>query len=169
MIACRDAVPGDGTELAMMAKRSFTETFGTLYRPSDLAAFLDQAFGANGLPSQIGDPDFPIRVATSEDAIIGFAKLGPVGFPGEWHADDIELYQLYVLGGWHGEGVGPALMDWVIETARAMDRKRLVLSVFVENIRAQRFYARYGFKEIGRYEFRVGDQIDDDRIWSLDL
>lgn len=169
MIAYRDAVPADGTELAMMAKRSFTETFGTLYGPSDLAAFLDQAFGANGLPSQIGDPAFPIRLATSGGKIIGFAKLGPVGFPGEWREDDIELYQLYVLGGWHGEGVGPALMDWVIATARAMERKRLVLSVFVDNHRARRFYERRGFREIGRYQFPVGEQIDDDRIMSLDL
>ena len=45
MIAYRDAVPADGAELAAMARQSFTETFGTLYRPEDLAAFLEQTFG----------------------------------------------------------------------------------------------------------------------------
>lgn len=169
MIVYRDAVPADGTELAMMAKRSFIETFGTLYRPSDLAAFLDEAFGANGLPSQIGDPAFPIRLATGEGKIIGFAKLGPVGFPGEWRDDDIELYQLYVLGGWHGEGIGPALMDWAIATARAAGRGRLVLSVFVDNHRARRFYERYGMRDVGAYRFMVGDQADEDRLMVLDL
>ena len=56
-----------------------------------------------------------------------------------------------------------------IEKAGHAVAARAIVSDDVENIRAQRFYARYGFREVGRYEFRVGDQIDDDRIWSLDL
>lgn len=169
MIAYRDAVPADGSELAAMARRCFTDTFGTLYRPADLAAFLDQAFGAAGLPSQIGDPDFRIRLATQDGAIIGFAKTGPVAFPGDWPATAIELYQLYVLAGHHGDGVGPALMDWSIATARAEARTEMILSVYVDNHRARRFYERYGFEEIGRYIFMVGDQPDDDRIMRLTL
>ena len=66
MITYRDAVPADGPALAAMARASFTETFGTLYRPQDLAAFLDQAFGPQGLPSQIGaDTDWE-AVATGD-------------------------------------------------------------------------------------------------------
>jgi ribosomal protein S18 acetylase RimI-like enzyme len=169
MIAYRDAVPADGPELATMAKRCFTETFGTLYRASDLAVFLEGTFGDEGLPSQLGDPAYAVRLATENGRIIGFAKLGPVAFPGDWPADAIELHQLYVLGGWHGEGVGPALIDWAIARARADRRSEIVLSVYVDNRRAQRFYARYGFQEIGRYQFRVGETIDDDRIWRLTL
>lgn len=169
MIAYADAVLADGAEVAEVAKRAFTETFGNLYRAEDLARFIDEAFGANGLPSQIEDPRFAIRVARDQGRMIGFAKLGPVVFPGEWAPTDIELHQLYVLGGWHGEGVGPELMQWAIGRAHADGFRRIVLSVFVDNVRAQRFYARHGMREIGKYAFRVGDQIDDDRIWALDL
>jgi ribosomal protein S18 acetylase RimI-like enzyme len=165
----RAAVPADGPALSAMAQRCFTDTFGSLYRASDLAAFLDRAFGADGLPSQLDDPAFSVRLACEGDAIAGFIKLGPVDFPGDWSAGTIELHQLYVLGPWQGEGVAPALIDWAIETARTRGATQMLLSVFVENIRAQRFYARYGFREVGRYAFRVGDHIDDDRIWSLDL
>ena len=56
MIVYRAATPRDGAELSMMAQRCFTETFGTLYRAADLAAFLDATFGAGGLPSQLSDP-----------------------------------------------------------------------------------------------------------------
>ncbi len=164
MIAYRDAVPADGPALAAMACASFTETFGTLYRPQDLANFLGQAFGPQGLPAQIGDPAFRIRVALHDDAIIGFAKTGPVAFPGDWPATATELYQLYVRADRHGGGVGPALMDWAIATARAEARTEMILSVYVDNHRAHRFYQRYGFIEIGRYTFMVGDQADDDRI-----
>lgn len=165
----RDAIPADGAPLSAMAQRCFTDTFGSLYRAADLAAFLDRTFGADGLPSQLDDPAFAIRLALDGEAIAGFAKIGPVAFPGTWSTDTIELHQLYVLGAWQGEGVAPQLMDWTIAAARARGAKAMVLSVFVDNLRAQRFYARYGFTEIGKYEFRVGDHVDDDRIWSLDL
>lgn len=170
MIAYRNAVPGDGAELGAMARRSFTDTFGTLYRPEDLAVFLDQTFGEKGLPAQLSDPAFTVRVAVDgAGEIVGFAKIGPVLFPGEWPATAIELHQLYVRGDQHGAGVGPALMDWAIDTARAGGRTEVILSVYVDNARAIRFYQRYGFVEIGRYVFMVGEQPDDDRIMRLEL
>jgi len=170
MIAYRDAAPADGAELAAMAKRSFTDTFGTLYRPEDLAAFLEQTFGETGLPAQLSDPAFTVRVAVNEAGeIVGFAKIGPVAFPGDWSSTAIELHQLYVRGDQHGAGVGPALMDWAIDVARADGRTEMILSVYVDNHRAHRFYQRYGFVEIGRYVFMVGEQPDDDRIMRLVL
>ncbi|UZK65723.1 GNAT family N-acetyltransferase [Sphingomonas sp. M1-B02] len=165
----RDALPADGPPLSAMAQRCFSDTFGSLYRAEDLAAFLDRSFGADGLPSQLDDPAYAVRLALEGDAIAGFAKIGPVVFPGDWGSDAIELHQLYVLGPWQGAGVAPILVEWAIATARARNATRMLLSVFVDNVRAQRFYARYGFVEVGKYEFRVGDHVDDDRIWALDL
>ncbi len=169
MIGCRDAVPADGHSLAAMGRQSFTETFGALYAPADLAAFLDATFGPAGLPAQLADPAYRIRVAANGDAIVGFAKLGPVLFPGDWPADAIELHQLYVLADQHGAGVGPALMDWAIATATEMGGSALILSVYVDNHRARAFYARYGFVDIGRYDFAVGNHIDEDRIMRMPL
>ena len=169
MIGYRDARPDDGPALSAMGRRSFSETFGPLYAPQDLASFLDTTFGANGLPSQLGDPEYRVHVATAGDAIVGFAKLGPVLFPGDWPVDAIELHQLYVLATQHGAGVGPALMDWAISTARGLDRTALILSVYVDNHRARAFYTRYGFVDVGRYDFAVGTHIDEDRIMRMTL
>ncbi|MBN8816618.1 MAG: GNAT family N-acetyltransferase [Sphingomonas sp.] len=169
MIKYRDATPADGAELAHVARRSFTETFGNLYRQEDLATFLDQAFGATGLPSQLTDPAYAVRLAIHDDAIIGFCKVGPVAFPGEWPETAIELHQLYILGPWQGEGVAPVLMDWALATARELGATEVILSVYVDNHRARRFYERYGFVEIGKYAFMVGDQPDDDRLMRLTL
>ena len=169
MISYRDARTVDGPALAVMARRSFTETFGTLYRQSDLAAFLDEAFGVNGLPSQLSDPDFAIRLALDDEAIIGFVKMGPVTFPGEWRPDAIELYQFYVLANWHGEGVAQQLMMWALTHARTHGAREIILSVYVDNHRAHRFYEKYGFEDIGRIAFRVGETVDDDNLMRLAL
>jgi GNAT superfamily N-acetyltransferase len=171
VIAYRDAHPEDGPALAAMARACFTETFGHLYTPENLAAFVEPVFD-RGLPAQIGDPDFAIRLAIDGDgAIVGFAKLGPnvLPFPDADGANALELYQLYVLSSQHGAGVGPALLDWAIATARARGADTLALSVYTDNHRAKAFYARYGFVDVGRYDFPVGTQIDEDRLMVLAL
>jgi ribosomal protein S18 acetylase RimI-like enzyme len=168
-IAYRDATPADGPELARMARRSFTETFGTLYRQEDLAQFLDAAFGSAGLPADLTDLAYRVRVVTDNDAIIGYCKIGPVTFPGEWSDSAVELHQLYILGEYHGAGLASVLMDWALDRARSRGASEMILSVFVDNQRARRFYERYGFEEIGQYKFMVGEHEDDDRLMRLEL
>jgi len=168
-IAYRDAMPADGPELAAMARRSFTDTFGTLYRQEDLAQFLDAAFGSSGLPADLTDPAYRVRVATDANTIVGYCKIGPVTFPGDWPDSAIELHQLYILGDHHGAGLAPVLMDWALDQARLRGASEMILSVFVDNHRARRFYERYGFEEIGQYKFMVGEHEDDDRLMRLAL
>ena len=169
MIAYRDAVAADGPELAQMARRSFTDTFGTLYRQEDLALFLDQAFGSSGLPADLTDPAYRVRVAIEQGRIVGYCKIGPVTFPGEWPETAMELHQLYILSDHHGAGLAPVLMDWALDTMRAQGASEVILSVYVDNHRARRFYERYGFEEIGQYTFMVGSHEDDDRLMRLKL
>ncbi len=63
-------------------------------------------------------------------------------------------------------GVGYDAIDVAWARARA---SILYLSVFTENHRAQAFYRRYGFTDVGRNAFRVGNHIDEDRFFRLDL
>ena len=60
-------------------------------------------------------------------------------------------------------------MDWVLAEARAARRDELYLSVFTDNHRAKRFYARYGFEAVGPYDFMVGSHADEDIIMRLKL
>jgi ribosomal protein S18 acetylase RimI-like enzyme len=70
------------------------------------------------------------------------------------------LYRLYIARGLHGQGLAQSLMDavlaWLVETYSA----RPWLVVFSENLRAQRFYARYGFEKVGEYDYPVGEWTD---------
>jgi diamine N-acetyltransferase len=168
-ITYRDAVPADGEALAQIARRIFTETFGTLYRQEDLAAYLASAYGEDGLIGVLRDPAYQVRLAIVEDRIVGYCTMGPVGFPGDWPARAVELHNLYILGPWQGAGIAPVLMDWGLDWARGRDASEIVLSVFVDNHRAKKFYQRYGFVEFGKYAFMVGNHQDDDRLMRLTL
>ena len=54
-------------------------------------------------------------------------------------------------------------------TARRRGAGEIYLSVFVDNHRARRFYERYGFEPVGRYDFMVGTHADEDIIMRLKL
>lgn len=167
-ITYRDGRPGDGAALSRLFCEAFTATFGHLYSDANLAAFLcakeEQAF-----ERELADPLFACRLAFDGTTLAGYAKLGPNDLPGRAPEGTLELYQLYVLGPWLGSGLGRTLMDWTLDEARSRGASHLQLSVFVDNHRARRFYEKYGFEEVGRYIFLVGEHEDDDRIMRLAL
>ena len=162
-ITYRTATVADAALLSSLGQETFSETFGHLYSPENLAAFLTN-HNVENWTAELADPRFTIRLAEQDGAPAGFAKLGPPSLPFEVSGPTAELRQLYVLKPWQGAGVAQALMAWVIEEARARGAEQLFLSVFVDNHRAQRFYARYGFEPVGTYAFMVGTHADEDII-----
>ncbi|TKD52938.1 GNAT family N-acetyltransferase [Sphingomonas baiyangensis] len=168
MIAYRAGHAADADALAAMAQQSYIETFGTLYARADLDAFLGDVLAPERFAAQLADPAYRFRLATIEGQPIGYAKLGPQYFE-DFPADAACLHQLYVLAAHHGDGPGRVLMDWALDAAQAEGKAEMYLSVFVDNHRARRFYARYGFVEVGKYVYMVGTQADDDRILRLAL
>ena len=92
-----------------MAAESFTDTFAHLYKPQDLAAFLDETFGPDGLPAQIGRPDYPHprRRRRRHHRRLRQDRAVPPPFPRPAPEGAAELHQLYVLKGWQGSGVAP--------------------------------------------------------------
>lgn len=166
------ASPDDAAAISAFAAKSFTHSFGHLYPPEDLASFLSIWNQAPDLAAQAQDEQWALAVARFDDGrISGFIKLGPIDFDlpaGQPAARATELHQLYVHPDAKGKGIAPALMDFGM--AWAKNRANILyLSVFSENPRAQKFYARYGFYDVGRNPFRVGNHIDEDRIWRCDL
>ena len=167
-ITYRDGRPGDGEALSKLFCESFAATFGHLYSEKDLAAFLCEKEAA-AFEGELASSAFAFRLAEDDGVLAGYAKLGPNDLPGDAPPATLELYQLYVLEPWQGEGVGAALMDWTMNEARRRGATHLTLSVYVDNHRARRFYEKRGFEEVGKYTFMVGEHEDDDRIMRVKL
>ena len=167
-IVYRTPTMADVDALCALGRDTFVETFGHLYSDADRDHFLRTVFGPGGMPEELADPAFGFQVAEVDGAMVGYCKVGPVYMDidtGGRRA--MELRQLYVRGTHQGSGIAAVLMDWGLAELRRRGAEDVYLSVWSENHRAQRFYARYGFVEVGRNLFMVGDQADDDRIWKL--
>ena len=53
----RRATPADAEALSHLSRTCFTQTFGHLYDPSDLDAFLDEAYSPTVLRAELNDPE----------------------------------------------------------------------------------------------------------------
>lgn len=168
MTVLRPATPADAEAIKHVFDTSFVATFGHLYSPADLTTFMAK-LTLDSWRKRLEDDRFAGCVAQIDGAVIGYILLGPTSLPGDWPAGTIELRTLYILPGHQGLGLGRQLLDWAIDTARARGGRHMSLSVFVDNHPARRLYERYGFIDVGRYGFMVGNHEDEDRLMRLDL
>ena len=170
MTSCRFRIAGveDAPALAALGRATFVETFGHLYRPDDLAAFL-VSHDEERWREQLADDGYAVRIAEADGQAVAYAKLGPPSLPFEVTAPSTELRQFYVLRPWQGTRIARELMGWVLVEARRRGAEHLYLSVFVDNHRARRFYERYGFTFVAPYAFMVGNHADEDHIMRLVL
>ncbi len=157
----RDATHADIPAIDALFRASFVATFGHLYRPEDLAAFLAQ-FTPAAWAAEFADHRF--RLAEDAEGLAGYLKLGPITLPATPTGPALELRQLYLDERAKGSGAAQTLTDWAVETARAEGASELWLSVYIDNHRARRFYERNGFEDRGRYTFMVGAHEDEDRL-----
>lgn len=74
------------------------------------------------------------------------------------------IHALYVSQEQRGQGVGQALLDH----AKA-DASGLELNTFQANAGAQRFYAREGFREVGRGDGRGQGSVNDEGLPDIRL
>lgn len=167
-IRYRSASASDAAAIDRVFRASFGDTFAHLYRPEDLAAFLAR-FTPVAWREELADPAYAFQLAEDDGDVVGYVKLGPSSLPVEPQGRAIELRQLYVLTSHLGAGVGAALTDWALVEARRRGADELFLTVYTDNHRARRFYARYGFEALGPYIFMVGNHADEDIIMRLRL
>ena len=162
-IRYRDARVDDAAALDHLFDQVFCTTFAHLYQEEDLHAFLS-GFTIDDWQAQLGGPSYTFRVAEADGQLVGYAKLGPLKPAIADDTSGLLLDQLYVANDHHGSGIAKCLMDWAMEEARRRGSAAMYLTVFTDNHRARRFYERYGFEAVGRYDFMVGSQADEDIV-----
>jgi GNAT superfamily N-acetyltransferase len=166
----RRADAGDAAALAAIGVETFVETFGQLYPPADLAAYLAQAYDLARTRADLADPAKASWLAEIDGRAVGYATVGPCELPHpEVTPSCGELKRIYVAGAWQGSGLAARLYAEAVGWLERDGPRAICLGVWSENIKAQRFYARKGFVRVGEYHFHVGATVDDEFILRRDL
>ena len=161
----RRATEQDAGALAQLAEITFTETFGHLYPPEDLAAYVASAYTRKACLETLSDPRMAYWLAGADgEPAVGFALAGYCKLPVEGLEPTAgELRQLYVRSAHQNRRLGTLLFDAALEWLEA-HYSPLYLGVWSKNLGAQRFYGRYGFVKVGEYGFPVGKTVDREFI-----
>lgn len=161
-LTIRNAAAGDLGALVALSRKTFTDKFGHLYRPEDLAAFLQTEHGPDVYRTALAEPRTLVRVAESAPGQLGaYLVCGPLTLPADGAARDaVELKRIYVDTPLQGRGLGSRFIEEALEWAVKLKAPEMYLSVFSENEGAQRIYERFGFRKIGEFLFPVGEHRD---------
>jgi len=169
-ILIRRGKANDAALLAELGARTFSETFAPDNSPADMAAYLASAFSPAQQASELADATSLFLIAEANGVAAGYAMLrsGNVldNVTGE---NPIELVRLYVSQESLGSGVGAALMRACMAEAEQRGYKTLWLGVWEHNARAQAFYRKWNFSEIGTHVFQLGDDPQTDILMQLIL
>lgn len=171
----RPAAPGDAAALAALAGATFALACPPGTTAAAIADFIDRNLSERNFDEYLADPERDLLICEVDQVAAGYTMLV--------HADpsdpDVaasvtarpasELSKCYVLEGFHGAGVGAALIEASVATSRQRGSAVIWLGVNQHNERANRFYGKHGFAVVGTKKFLVGGNWEDDFTRALDL
>ena len=161
------------TRLAALGRQTFSETFADSNKPADMAAYLAETYSPELQLAQLQDPSINCLLAQMQGHTVGYALLQENSLlglaEGAPASRQLEIKQLYVLEDWIGTGLGKALMQRAFDIAQAAHATAVVLGVWEHNVRAQAFYQRFGFREVGEVAFKLGEDVQRDLIYRKGL
>jgi diamine N-acetyltransferase len=163
----RPATVDDVPALADLARRTWSDTFGSSVGPQAEAAELERTRS----PAYFIDALRRDTILVSErgDELLGYVQFGDVDTPGvDVRPGDQELHRIYVETGLHGQGLGRQLVNAALENPRLAHATRIYLTVWEKNERAIRLYESVGFRSVGTVTFAIGSERAEDLLMLLD-
>src|ERR1041385_8896296 len=93
----RRATVDDAEGLAALGAETFVETYGHLYPPADLQAYLAEAHTADQLRRALADPEVAAWVAEEGGRMVGFSQARPADLPHpDLRPEHGEIQRLYL-------------------------------------------------------------------------
>lgn len=160
IIEVRIAAKEDANIISLLARITFTETFGHLFRdPEDLSNYLKTTFSVDKIERSIQKNTTVFWVACVNRLPVGYAKL-KLDSPSTFlDAKNVcQLQKIYVLKDFLSLKIGYKLQEQLLKKATDLNYESIWLSVLHSNQRAIHFYTKNGFHQIGNHDFSIGKE-----------
>ena len=155
----------DVPALSFIAKKTFYDTFTDTCTEDDMNDFLENYYNEDTLANEVADSAMEYFFAEVDGEIIGYILFsnGATDFAEIKGSTALELKRLYVVEAFHGKGIAQQMMQFYLNHAKSQGYDTVFLGVWEHNLRAQKFYGKYGFvKTSHTHNFPIGNtpQID---------
>ncbi len=161
----------DVAALSVLAQQTFYDTFLETCTESDMQSFLERYYSKEQLGKELLDEDMYCFFAEDEGLPVAYLQFKEdyKSFPEikKWKA--LELKRIYVLKELLGQGIAQKLMDFFLDFAAEKKYEVVWLGVWEHNLRAQKFYEKYGFTDSGyTHDFPIGSTPQMDKwLWKF--
>lgn len=156
-IEIKEAGADDAQLISVLATATFYEAYFEQDESRNLANYIREAFDLEVIRTDLTDPDATFYIVYLDTKACGFAKLVKNSTAdGVTTRNTIELKRIYILERVLGKGVGSILLNHCLDESRRQGFETLWLGVWDENLKAQRFYDRHGFKQVGSVSMPYG-------------
>lgn len=172
VISIRLATVNDAKLLTDLAYTTFWDAFADHPKnaPDDLAVYMQQAFSEEQITAELADAKSIFLLAEVDSKLAGYSKLIVESTEdGITAQNPIELSRLYSHQEYLGKGVGQGLMNKGFELAKSNKHDVMWLGVWEYNPRAQAFYTKNGFREVGKHTFQLGTDPQTDLLMQKEL
>ena len=174
-VSVRPATVADVPVLAEVAAATFALACPPHVTQESVDTFIRTVLSTQRFEEYLADDLRDLFLAQDETGPLGYAMV-VAGEPADadvrsalTHLPTVELSKIYVLPRSHGTGAARELMAAALDRARALGAVSVWLGVNQLNQRAQRFYAKSGFTQVGTKRFLVGDSYEDDFVFECRL
>jgi ribosomal protein S18 acetylase RimI-like enzyme len=166
MISIRSATADDAAMLATLAERTFRETYAPDNTAADVDAYVAQHFALPHQLAELRDPRMTTLLAEDARGVaIAYAQLHEGDAPPSVQLlPSIEIGRFYVDRPHHGRGVAKQLMEAVLAAAADRRAASVWLAVWERNERAQAFYRKLRFEQVGTMPFLLGSDLQNDLV-----
>ena len=170
-LTIRQAEISDLKIICALGVTTFYEAYFEQDDAPDLANYVLESFSIGQIESELTDKNSTFFIAEAGiNCAVGYAKLRENSeadcLQGERSA---EIQRIYILEKMKGKSVGDALMRRCFAEARRKNYESVWLSVWDQNLSAQKFYQKYGFEKIGERQIPYGETVGTNYILKLDL
>ncbi len=159
-------MPQDAQLLTDLSAQAFREAYSKVTVTAEMEEHIARHFHLAAQQSELLNSAF----------LIAECEKRPAGYVRLWQSDapvcvkgpaPLQISRFYLRSEWYGKGVAAQLMEACHDFARSQQAQTLWLMVWSQNQRAQRFYQKCGFAQVGFAEFLfAGRVVADDWVMA---
>jgi len=145
-------------KLSKLSVKAFLPAHGHSAPKKDIDNYISRNFSIENLQKELINPTFEYYLIYHDNKAVGFSKI-IFNSPNQ-NVESLnvaKMERLYLLKEFYGLNLGAKLMQFNIELVKQHNQQGIWLEVWVENIRAVKFYTKMGFKIVGSYDFKVSE------------
>ncbi|CAF1402018.1 unnamed protein product [Rotaria sp. Silwood1] len=144
-------------------QETYVEDFSIPLSKKDIDHYFRLFASPENFAKKIVDPKRAVWVIENKinGELIGFASADPcddIPHPDVRSNEDALLSSLYIRRDQQNHGFGQQLMNAVLcWSEEHYSEGSIWLGVWFKNIKAQKFYAHYGFNNVGEFDYSIGE------------